>query len=146
VNRLLALAAVLVVAVASSGAATAAHATASPEAVARAWSKALNRNDNVAAANLFALNAHVVQPGIDGRLKTHALAVLFNASLPCAGRVTAVTVHGTHAVAVFVLAERPKHHCDAPGAKAAALFVVEHGKITLWQQVAVPQPSPGKTA
>lgn len=114
--------------------------------MARAWSKALNRNDNVAAANLFAHNAHVVQPGIDGRLKTHALAVLFNASLPCAGRVTGVTVHGTHAVAVFVLGQRPKHRCDAPGAKAAALFVVKNGKITLWQQVAVPQPSPGKTA
>jgi limonene-1,2-epoxide hydrolase len=60
--------------------------------------------------------------------------------------VTSVTVHGNRAVAIFVLGERPKHRCDAPGAKAAALFVVQNGKIALWQQVAVPQPSPGKTA
>jgi hypothetical protein len=28
--------------------------------------------------------------------------------------------------------------------KAAALFVVRNGKITLWQQVAVPNPDAGK--
>jgi limonene-1,2-epoxide hydrolase len=150
VNRLLALAAVLVVAVAGSGAATAAHASASPGAVARAWSKALDKNDNKAAADLFALDAHVVQPGVDGRLTTHAIAVVFNASLPCAGRIVALAVHGDRAVATFVLGERPKHHCDAPGVKAAALFVVKRGKITLWQQVPLPKsrpkPSPGKIA
>jgi len=137
---------VLVVAVAGSGAATAARRSASPAAVARAWSKALNANDNVAAAKLFAPNAHVVQPGVDGVLRTRALAVLFNASLPCAGHITNVTVRGNRAVATFVLGERPKHRCDAPGVKAAALFVVRNGRITLWQQVAVPKPSPGKIA
>ena len=143
-NRLLALAALLVVAAAGSEAATAARGSASPAAVARAWSKALNANDNAAAARLFALNARVVQPGIDGRLTTRAIAVAFNASLPCAGRVVAVTVHGDRAIATFVLGERPKHHCDAPGIKAAALFVVHNGKITLWQQVPVPKPDAGK--
>ena len=143
-NRLLALVALLVVATAGSGAATAARSSASPETVARAWSKALNANDNVAAARLFALNAHVIQPGIDGKLATRAIAIAFNASLPCAGRVVAVTVYGNRAVATFVLGERPKHHCDAPGMRAAALFVVRDGKITLWQQVAVPkQPTSG---
>jgi len=144
VNRLLALAALLVMAVTGSGAAIAARSSASPEAVARAWSKALNANDNAAAAALFAKNAHVVQPGIDGRLTTRAIAIAFNASLPCAGKVVAVTVHGSRAVATFVLGERPKHHCDAPGVKAAALFVVRNGKIILWQQVAVPKPTTGK--
>jgi limonene-1,2-epoxide hydrolase len=144
VNRLLALATVLVVVVAGSGAATAAPRAASPEAVARAWSKALNANHNVAAARLFALNARVVQPGVDAVLTTRALAIAFNASLPCAGRVVAVTVSGSAAVATFVLGERPKHHCDAPGIKAAALFVVRRGKIVLWQQVAVPKPNAGK--
>jgi hypothetical protein len=79
-------------------------------------------------------------------LRTRALAVLFNASLPCAGHITNVTVRGNRAVATFVLGERPKHRCDAPGVKAAALFVVRNGRITLWQQVAVPKPSPGKIA
>ena len=140
-NRFLALAASLVVALVGSGAATAAHRTASPAAVARAWSKALNANDNVAAARLFAHNAHVVQPGIDGLLSTHKLAVEFNSGLPCAGKIIAIAVHGERAVATFVLGRRPKHHCTAPGVKAAALFVVHDGKITLWQQVAVPNPN-----
>jgi limonene-1,2-epoxide hydrolase len=146
VNRLPALAVALVVAVAGSGAATAAHSSASPADVARAWSNALNANDNVAAARLFAANAHVVQPNVDGFLTSRAIAIAFNASLPCAGRIVAVTVTGNRAVATFVLGERPKHHCDAPGVKAAALFVVRNGKITLWQQVAVPKAGSGPIA
>ena len=145
-NRLLALAATLAVAAAGSGAAIAAHSAASPEAVARAWSKALNANDNAAAAKLFAHNAHVVQPGVDGFLSSRAIAIAFNASLPCGGRVVAVDVTGNRAVATFLLGERPKHHCDAPGVKAAALFVVRNGKITLWQQVAVPKAGSGPIA
>ena len=142
-KRLLALAAVLAVAVASSGGATAARSSASPAAVARAWSKALNANDNVRAAELFAPNARIVQRTIDVRLTSRALAIAFNASLPCAGRIVAVTVHGNRAVATFVLGERPKHHCDGPGMKAAALFIVRGGKITLWEQIAVPKPNAG---
>jgi limonene-1,2-epoxide hydrolase len=133
--------ALLVLALAGSGAATAARSSASPAAVARAWSKNLNANRNVAAARLFAPNARVVQPGVDVVLSSRALAIGFNDSLPCAGRIVAVTVHGNRAVATFVLGQRPKHRCDAPGVKAAALFVVRGGKITLWQQVAVPKPN-----
>ena len=118
-----------------------AQAAATPAQVARAWSKALNANNNVAAANLFAHNARVIQPGLDMRLSSHALAVAFNESLPCAGRIIAVQVTGNRATATFVLGERPKHRCDAPGAKAAAVFTVRSGKIIRWQQVAVPGPS-----
>ena len=50
-----------------------------------------------------------------------------------------IRVKGNRATATFVLGERPKHHCDGPGTKAAALFVVRNGKIVLWQQVAVPK-------
>ena len=62
-----------------------AQAAATPAQVVHAWSKALNANHNVVAANLFAHNARILQPGVDARLTSHALAVLFNASLPCAG-------------------------------------------------------------
>ena len=133
--------ALLVLALAGSGAATAARSSASPAAVARAWSKNLNANRNVAAARLFAPNARVVQPGVDVVLSSRALAIGFNDSLPCAGRIVAIAVHGTRAVATFVLGQRPKHRCDAPGVKAAALFVVRGGRITLWKQVAVPKPN-----
>jgi limonene-1,2-epoxide hydrolase len=132
----------LVGAVLAMAATGTAHAAAKPAAVVRAWSHALNVNDNEHAARLFARNARVVQPGVDVLLNTHALAVAFNASLPCAGRVVEVTVKGNRATATFVLAERPKHRCDAPGVKAAALFVVRSGKIVLWQQVPVPEDKP----
>ena len=122
----------------------AANASASPAAVARAWSKNLNANRNVAAARLFASNARVIQPGVDVVLTSRELAIGFNDALPCAGRIVAIQVHGDRAVATFVLGQRPKHHCNAPGAKAAALFVVRGGKITLWKQVAVPNPDAGK--
>jgi limonene-1,2-epoxide hydrolase len=130
---------VLVVAAAGSGAASAAR---SPAQVVRAWSAALDANRNGAAARLFAPGARVVQPGVDVRLTSRGLAVGFNDSLPCAGRITRLQVHGSTVVATFVLGERPKHRCDAPGAKAAAKFVVRDGKIVLWQQVAVPPESP----
>ena len=138
--------AVLVAVVAGSAAATAAQRSASPAAVARAWSKDLNANRNVAAARLFAPNARVVQPGVDVVLTSRAFAVAFNDSLPCAGRIVAITVHGNRAIATFVLGERPKHHCDAPGLKAAALFVVRSGLITLWKQVPPPPQDAGKPA
>jgi limonene-1,2-epoxide hydrolase len=127
---------VLAVAAAGSGAASAAQ---TPAAVVRAWSAALNENRNEAAARLFAPNARVVQPGVDVRLVSHQIAVGFNDALPCAGRIVRLDVKGDRVVATFVLGERPKHRCDAPGVKAAALFVVRSGKIVLWQQVAVPR-------
>ena len=122
-----------------------AQAAATPAQVVRAWSEALNANHNIAAANLFAHNARVIQPGVDGLLRSHAIAVLFNASLPCSGHIVAMTVKGDRATATFVLGERPKHRCDAPGAKAAAVFTVRNGKIVQWQQIPVPTPS-GPTA
>ena len=51
-------------------------------------------------------------------------------------------MHGNRVVATFVLGKRPKHRCDGPGQKAAALFVVRRGKIVLWEQVAVPAEPP----
>jgi len=147
VERLAALGAALAVAAAGSGAALATTDTPSPATVVRAWSKALNTNDNEAAAQLFAPGARVVQPGVDVRLTSHALAVAFNEALPCAGRIVRIAVKGERATATFVLGHRPKHACGArPGERAAALFVVHEGKITLWEEVAVPAPPQKPTA
>ncbi|HEX6788593.1 MAG TPA: nuclear transport factor 2 family protein [Gaiellaceae bacterium] len=135
-------AALIVAAVGVQGA----SATTTPASVARAWSKALNANDNAAAAKLFALNARVIQPGVDVPLTSHALALAFNESLPCAGKIVRITVKGNRATATFVLGERPKHRCDAPGAKAAAVFTVRRGKIVRWEQIPVPAAPSGPTA
>jgi limonene-1,2-epoxide hydrolase len=116
----------------------------SPPAIVRAWSAALNRNDNAAAAKLFAPNAHIIQGPLDGRLTTPQLALAFNSSLPCAGKIIRLTIKGNQAVATFVLGHRPKHTCTAAhGEKAAALFVVRNGKIVLWEEVAVPAAKSG---
>jgi hypothetical protein len=80
------------VAAAGSGRAYAVRQTQSPAAVVRAWSDALNANQNEAAARLFAANARVVQGPFDIRLRTHRAAVEFNAALPCAGRIVRLTV------------------------------------------------------
>ena len=111
----------------------------SPAAIVRSWSAALNANDNAAAAKLFAPNARILQGPLDARLTTPKLALEFNASLPCAGRIVRITVNGARATATFVLGHRPKHTCTAThGEKAAALFVVRGGKIVLWEQIPVP--------
>jgi hypothetical protein len=111
----------------------------SPEAVARAWSAALNRSDDDSAAKLFAPGAEIVQDDALV-LHTHAQAVAWNASLPCGGTITRV-VHERQrdqVLVVFKLKERPGHRCDAPGQDAAALFQVDRGKIVLWHQTAPP--------
>src|SRR3954453_22022877 len=113
----------------------------SPPAIVRRWSRALNANDNQAAAALFAPRARVVQPCVAVGL-TPQLAVAFNASLPCAGKITRIQRHGSRGVATFVLGEGPGHRCTGAGGKAAALFVVENGLIVLWQEVPVPSDKP----
>jgi limonene-1,2-epoxide hydrolase len=121
------------------------HKARSAEDVARTWSAALDRNDNDAAARLFADGAKIVQSG-ELVLASHADAVRWNASLPCGGRIVSVSARGTTDVlVVFRLEERPRHRCDGPGSQAAALFRVRDGKIVLWHQTAVPPPDEGGT-
>ena len=121
--------------------------TLSPAAIVRAWSAALNTNHNAAAAKLFAPNARILQGPLDVRLTSPQLATAFNASLPCAGEITRITLNGDRATATFVLGHRPRHTCTAArGEKAAALFVVRAGKIVLWEQVPVPKSSGGLPA
>jgi hypothetical protein len=117
------------------------HKTASPGQVARAWSAALNSNDNETAGRLFANGAQIVQ---DGRelLRTHADAVRWMAGLPCGGTIALLEPRGDGEVlAVFRLTDRPQHTCDAPGQLAAVLFEVKKGQIVLWHQTDVPAPS-----
>jgi hypothetical protein len=116
-----------------------AHHPPPPAAVVRAWSRSLNANDNEAAGELFAPGARVVQPGVDVRV-TPELAVEFNASLPCGGKIVSLTRRGNRVTAVFLLTERPRHRCDAPGQKAAAVFTVSRGLIVRWEQIPVPPP------
>lgn len=126
----------------------AAPAARGPAEVVRAWSAALNRGDNEAGANLFARNAVVAQPGYTLPLKTHKLAVLWNKSLPCRGRILWITVRKNVADATFLLSDRsPAQPCDGPGTRARAAFTVVNGKIAAFVQlpvIAKPQPKKKK--
>ena len=111
--------------------------TLSPEAVVRAWSDAIDRNDNAAAGRLFAPGARVIQ--IDTRtLRSPAEAREWNDELPCGGTIVSLTQDGADVTAVFKLGDRPQHVCDGPGSEASAIFRVEHGKIVLWHQTPLP--------
>lgn len=106
----------------------------------RAWSTRLNAYDNVGVAKLFARPAVFVQGGATLRLDTAADIALWHRLLPCAGRIVSITVKGELATAIFVLASGKNRRCDAPGAKAAAVFRVHNGKIVAWAQIPVPAP------
>jgi limonene-1,2-epoxide hydrolase len=121
------------------------HRHRSAAEVVRSWSAALDRNDNDAAAWLFADGARVVQDS-EVVLTDHAAAVHWNASLPCGGKILTLSQQGdSQILAVFRLEERPGHRCDGPGVKAAAIFRVDHGKIVLWHQTEVPPTDEGGT-
>ena len=112
-------------------------AASAPDVV-RAWSAALDRNDNEEAARLFAPGALIVQNG-ELTLATQADAVRWNAGLPCGGRISHLEAHGKGEVlAVFELQPRPRHRCDSKGGQAAAIFRVRDGRIVLWHQTPVP--------
>jgi limonene-1,2-epoxide hydrolase len=116
------------------------HKTASPEQVARAWSAALNRDDNAAAGALFAKDAQVIQDDVT-LLHTKDEAIHWNSLLPCGGTIVGITPQAKDEVlVVFRLQDRAMHVCDGPSDAAAAVFRVEHGKIVLWHQVPPPAP------
>jgi limonene-1,2-epoxide hydrolase len=107
----------------------------SPESVVRAWSAAVNTDDNAGAARLFAEGARVVQDDEVRRLETFAEARAWNSSLPCSGRIIRLTVRGENVRVTFVLGDRRRSECDGPGERAHALFRVRDGKIVLWHQL-----------
>jgi hypothetical protein len=114
----------------------------SPGDVVRAWSLALNRSEDADAAALFAPEAEIVQGGVTATLRTRAQAEAFNRSLPCSGRITKLETRDEFVTATFALGHRPGHQCDAPGARATAVFRVRHEKIVLWHQLGSEPASP----
>jgi limonene-1,2-epoxide hydrolase len=134
--RLLTALAVLALAGCGSG-------TPSPESVVRAWSEAVNSDDNAAAARLFAEGAQIIQGTDVRRLRTFEEARTWNEGLPCAGRILALRTRGDVVRATFLLGNRGRSRCDGPGERALALFRVERGKIVLWHQLD-PLQEPGE--
>ncbi len=111
----------------------------SPESVARAWSESVNSDDNSGAARLFAIGARVVQGDVVRRFDDFAEARAWHSSLPCAGRIATLRARGETVRVTFVLFDRRRSECDAPGQRAHALFRVREGKIVLWHQLEGPE-------
>jgi hypothetical protein len=110
-------------------------AASAPEVV-RAWSAALDRNDNEHAARLFADGAQIVQNG-EEILLTHADAVRWNAGLPCGGRISHLVLHGRARCSRSRASKPPAHRSDGRR-QAAAIFRVEDGRSS-WHQTVVPE-------
>jgi limonene-1,2-epoxide hydrolase len=113
----------------------------SAESVVRAWSAALNQDDNNTAASLFAQGAEVVQNGHVLTLRNRRQAVAWNSALPCSGKIVSIHTRGQTATATFVLGDRRHSQCDGPGQEATAIFKVVHGKIVLWHQTNAQGPT-----
>ena len=118
----------------------------SAQSVVRAWSQALNAEDNKGAADLFAPGAEVVQGSTVIHLQTHAQAEAWNSSLPCSGKIVSIRSHGETARATFRLGDRQHSRCDGPGELATALFKVVKGKIVLWHQAGASTAPPAPTS
>jgi limonene-1,2-epoxide hydrolase len=118
----------------------------SAQSVVRAWSQALNAEDNKGAADLFAPGAEVVQGSTVIHLQTHAQAEAWNSSLPCSGKIVSIRSHGETARATFRLGDRQHSRCDGPGELATALFKVVKGKIVLWHQAEASTAPPPPTS
>jgi len=123
------------------GSAVAADSPAAKKQLVRTWSKRLNAGDYAGTARLFSLPAAFLQSGMILELRSYRDVARWHGGLPCAGRITSITVKGEYATVVFVLAHRKGSRCDAPGRKAAALFQIRGGKIRAWAQIPVPEPS-----
>ncbi|MBA2297848.1 MAG: hypothetical protein H0W14_07405 [Actinobacteria bacterium] len=128
--------------------ALAAGSPAAKKQLVRTWSERLNAGDYAGTARLFSLPAAFVQGGTVLELRSYRDVARWHGGLPCAGRITSITVKGDFATVVFVLAHRKGSRCDAPGQKAAAIFQIKGGKIRAWAQIPVPEPAtpPGPVA
>ena len=114
------------------------------KAVVHAWSNRLNAGDNKGLARLYRVPALIAQGPYEYRLVSRKQVALWYSSLPCAGKVVSISIHGRFATVVFLLADRGKTACDAPGTLAAALFEIVNGKIVSWEQIPVPvKKAPG---
>jgi hypothetical protein len=113
----------------------------------RIWSARLDDGDNAGVARMFAVPLTIRQGPYVYRLLSPAQVELWFASLPCAGKVVSIDVHGSFATGVFRLADRSDAMpCSGPGTLAAARFEIRGGKIVSWTQVAVPKRHPGTTS
>jgi hypothetical protein len=111
------------------------------------WSRELRRGDIGAAADLFAIPSLAENAPIRIRIESRHDAELFNASLPCGGRLIRAEEEGGYTTATFRLTERPgAGRCgNGTGETAKTAFVIRDGLIVEWRRVGLgPPTTPGQ--
>jgi hypothetical protein len=108
----------------------------SPEEVVRAWSAAVNRGDNGAAAALFGAKVEILAGDYQTVLHTHAQSLAFHRSLSWCGPIVMLAEHEDEVVARFSLASRKSGRCERGGRERGAVaFRIRDGKIIRFEQI-----------
>ena len=122
----------VVLAVAAAGCGGSSHRT--PAEVVRAWSAALNRGDEEAAAGLFGPNAVFVAGDYQTVLRTREQALAFHREMVWCGPIVRLRAHGDEVEAQFSLASRRR--CERGGRERGSVyFRVRDGKIVFFDQI-----------
>ena len=122
----------VVLAVAAAGCGGSSHRT--PAEVVRAWSAALNRGDEEAAAELFGPNAVFVAGDYQTVLRTREQALAFHREMVWCGPIVRLRAHGDEVEAQFSLASRRR--CERGGRERGSVyFRVRDDKIVFFDQI-----------
>jgi SnoaL-like domain len=107
-----------------------------PAQVVRAWSAAVNRGDNEAAAALFGSRVVFVAGDSRSVLRTRAQALALNRAIGWCGPIVRLARTDEEIVARFSLASRPNGHCERGGRdRGSVAFRVRDGKIVEFDQI-----------
>ena len=122
----------VVLAVAAAGCGGSSHRT--PAEVVRAWSAALNRGDEEAAAALFGPNAVFVAGDYQTVLRTREQALAFHREMVWCGPIVRLRAHGDEVEAQFSLASRRR--CVRGGRERGSVyFRIRGDKIVFFDQI-----------
>jgi SnoaL-like domain len=124
----------IVLAVAAAGCGGSSHRT--PTQVVRAWSAALNRGDEEAAAALFGSKVDFVAGDYQTVLRTRAQVLAFHREIGWCGPIVRLVAKGNEVEAQFSLASRPSRHCARGGRERGSVyFRIRNGKIVFFDQI-----------
>jgi SnoaL-like domain len=125
----------IVIAVAAAGCGGS-HGHKTPAQVVRAWSAALNRGDEEAAAALFGPKAVFVAGDYQTVLRTREQVLAFHREIVWCGPIVRLAAHGDEVEAQFSLASRPTAHCERGGRERGSVyFRIRDGKIVFFDRI-----------
>jgi len=124
----------IVLAVAAAGCGGSSQRT--PAQVVRAWSAALNRDDEETASALFGPKAVFVAGDYQTVLRTRAEVLAFHRAMGWCGPIVRLVANGNEVEAQFSLASRPNGRCERGGRERGSVyFRIRDGKIVFFDQI-----------